>query len=544
VTPPRTRLIGGVALLGATALTAATLSTLPAATADDGDRAAAGSTTARHQTNGTVRGVYDHLLELEEISAANDDQRASGTPGYEASVDYVVKKLRKAGYEPTRQAFDFPFYQQLSPSVFEQTAPTQQTFVEDTDYALMTYSGSGDVTAPVQGVDLDLDNADLSASTSGCETEDFADFVEGNIALVRRGACAFGQKATNAEAAGASGVIIMNTGTEGNTEAFAGTLGAPGYATPIVGTSFAIGQSLAAEGTEAHLVAETESEIRETWNVVAETAKGSRKNVVMAGAHLDSVVGGEGVNDNGSGSAALLETAEAMADMKKAPANRVRFAWWGAEELGLLGSEHYVADMAENQPKKFRKIALYLNFDMVGSPNYMLGVYDGDNNAFPEEESATAPEGSAAIESMFVRFFDKLGTGSVPTAFSGRSDYGPFIALNVPAGGLFTGAEGIKSEEEAALFGGTAGEAYDPCYHADCDDLGNVSRAALKANTAAIMHAVKKYARSTKSVNGTSTGHQPPPPAAKLRTVAPSDHLEGQHADESGRDYHAAPPRR
>jgi Zn-dependent M28 family amino/carboxypeptidase len=164
---------------------------------------------------------------------------------------------------------------------------------------------------------------------------------------------------------------------------------------------------------------------------------------------------------------------------------------------------------------------------MVGSPNYMLGVYDGDDSLGAGTEP---PEGSAAIEELFHRFFDKLGTGSVDTVFSGRSDYGPFIALNVPAGGLFTGAEGVKTAEEAALFGGTVGEAYDECYHAACDDLGNVNRSALTANLAAILHAAKTYAKSTKSVNGTRTGHEPPPDAARSARhteskVAVHDHL-------------------
>ena len=198
-----------------------------------------------------------------------------------------------------------------------------------------------------------------------------------------------------------------------------------------------------AAGTEARIVTDTASGERNTWNVIAQTKKGNRQNVVMAGAHLDSVAEGNGINDNGSGSAALLETAEAMAD-GKAPKNQVRFAWWGAEEAGLLGAYDYVDTMTADSPRKFQNIALYLNFDMVGSPNYMLGVYDGNNDAFPEEESALAPEGSGAIERMYVNFFEKLGTGSVPTAFSGRSDYGPFIEVNVPAGGLFTGAEGTR----------------------------------------------------------------------------------------------------
>ncbi|MGZ5400414.1 MAG: M28 family peptidase, partial [Nocardioides sp.] len=256
----------------------------------------------------------------------------------------------------------------------------------------------------------------------------------------------------------------------------------------------------------------------------AQTRKGNAQNVVMAGAHLDSVPEGNGINDNGSGSGALLETAEALAQ-GKAPRNKVRFAWWGAEENGLLGSNHYVAQLNKNDKRKakFQNIALYLNFDMVGSPNYMLGVYDGNGNDPDSAGFPAAPKGSAAIERTFHRYFDTIGTDSVDTEFSGRSDYGPFIALNVPAGGLFTGAEGIKTPEEAALFGGTAGAPYDACYHEECDDLGNVSRAAIRANLGAIMNSVHKYARTTKSVNGNRTGHKPPVTVSRTAS-APAAH--------------------
>ena len=516
------RRLGAAAVLGS-ALLLATTTTSPV-TASEADRDAAPTHAAKQ---GTVDGVMRHLQNLEEIG---DDHggRAAGTAGYAASRDYVVKKLRKAGYQPRIQEFDFPYYEQLAPSTFEQTAPTPTAYVEDTDYALMTYSGSGDVTAAVQAVDLNL--GDLAGSTSGCEAADFAGFTAGNIALVRRGGCTFGTKVVNAEAAGASATIVMNTGTEGATEAFAGTLGGAVAQKPALGTSFAIGQSLDTPGAEAHVKTTTASETRQTWNVTAEIAAGNKQNVVMAGAHLDSVQGGNGINDNGSGSAALLEVAEKMAGGPE-PRNRVRFAWWGAEELGLLGSEHYVADLAERRPGRFQNIALYLNFDMVGSPNYALMVYDGDNSAYPVGPGAAeGPEGSGAIERMFHRFFDQYGTGSDESPFSGRSDYGPFIALNVPAGGLFTGAEGVKTEEQAAQFGGTAGVAYDECYHSECDDLGNLDRRALRANTAAIAHALAKYARSTSSVNGSETGHQPPadpaprPPTTVTRgTLSPAD---------------------
>ena len=245
-----------------------------------------------------------------------------------------------------------------------------------------------------------------------------------------------------------------------------------------MGTSFAIGESLATGSPQAHVAATTASEIRQTWNVIAET-RGSKRNVVMAGAHLDSVQDGHGINDNGSGSAVLLEVAEQLAHHEK-PNNRVRLAWWGAEELGLLGSEHYVEKLSTNRENAFRKIALYLNFDMVGSPNYALMVYDGDNSTYGTDDgAAVGPAGSGSIERMFHRFFDKLGTGSDETPFSGRSDYGPFIALNVPAGGLFTGAEGVKTPEQAVQFGGEAGAAYDACYHQSCDNLANLDTRAL-----------------------------------------------------------------
>ena len=291
---PRTAFL---ALASTAALTAAALAA-PAATGDTPDPVSASSAL---RAAVTVDGVFDHLKALQAISDANDDTRASGTPGYLASREYVVGKLRAAGYKPTIQEFDFPFYRQLAPSLFAQTSPTARTFVEGTDYALMTYSGSGTVTSkPVQGVDLDLGNPNLGASTSGCETSDFAGFTAGNVALVRRGGCSFGVKVVNAQDSGASAVIVMNTGTAGSTAAFAGTLGAPVGTVPSVGTSFEIGRSLATSGTTASLESSTESEIRKTWNVHADSKTGDRETMVQAGAHLDSVVAGPGSNDNGS----------------------------------------------------------------------------------------------------------------------------------------------------------------------------------------------------------------------------------------------------
>jgi Zn-dependent M28 family amino/carboxypeptidase len=437
-----------------------------------------------------VAGAREHQAALQKIADKNDDTRASGTSGYERSVRYVVKRLQRAGYDPEVQAFPFAFYEELSDPTMEQVSPDPTVYVHEEDFLTMTYSGSGDVTATVQAVDINI--ADPSVITSGCEAEDFADFVPGNIALIQRGTCFFEDKVVNAVAAGAAGVIIFNQGnTPERSGVLAGTLGQP-FDIPVVGTSFAIGADLAdPEGTVVHLVTDTVSEIRQTWNVHAETNSGDDTNVVQVGAHLDSVIEGPGIQDNGSGSAAILEVAEAMSQVD--PVNTVRFSWWGAEELGLLGSTYYVENLSAEEAEN---IALYLNFDMVGSPNYVRFVYDGDGSAF----GIPGPEGSADIEAVFAGFYESIGLESAETPFNGRSDYGPFIAIGIPAGGLFTGAEGIKTAEEAAIYGGTAGIAYDPCYHQACDTYDNVSEEVLDVNVDAIAYATLTYAMTAGAI--------------------------------------------
>ncbi|MFC4903343.1 M28 family peptidase [Kocuria oceani] len=446
--------------------------------------------------------VLEHLEVLQAVAHANGGTRASGTPGYRGSVDYVVGRLRAAGYSPRVQAFSFPFFQEVVPTTVARQGPDgAPVLLPATETAVMVYSGSGTVTAPVQPVDT---TGAPGAGSSGCEAEDFAGFTAGNVALLQRGTCPFGVKAANAQAAGASAVLIFNTGLPGEEGVVAGTLGEPGAATvPVVGLSYAAGTALLGGG-EVIVSAHTVSETRQSFNVLAETGAGDPGNTVMVGAHLDSVPEGAGINDNGSGSAGILAIAEALAGTETA--NSVRFAWWGAEEFGLRGSQHYVADLRANDPGALEDIALYLNFDMIGSPNYGRFVYDGDHSAFPPvpgpEGPVTAPEGSAAIEAAFHEHFGSAGLASGETEFSGRSDYGPFVAEGIPSGGLFTGAEGIKTVEQAALFGGRAGVAYDFCYHAACDDLANVDRRGLGEMTDAAAAVVSRFAASTEEVDG------------------------------------------
>ncbi|MGY1634731.1 M20/M25/M40 family metallo-hydrolase [Geodermatophilus sp. SYSU D01186] len=445
----------------------------------------------------TVEGVAEHLEAFQQIAKDNDGTRASGTPGFDASGDYVADRLLDAGYRVTEQEFAFPYFEQTAPATFVRTAPTERAYTAE-DFAVAQYSGSGTASAPVQAVTDNLvpPPPEPNSSTAGCQAEDYAGFVPGNIALVQRGTCTFGEKATVAAAAGASALIIFNEGQQGRTEVLQGTLGGPlpaEAAIPVVGTSYAVGEELTtllgAGEVRADITTSTVSEQRTTSNYLADTRTGRTDEVVVVGAHLDSVTAGPGINDNGTGSATVLEIAEQFAELGIEPRNAVRFAFWGAEESGLLGSTHYVAGLTEQQRAD---IALNLNFDMLGSPNFARFVYDGDASDTP----TAGPAGSADIERVFLDHFASVGLATAPSAFNGRSDYGPFIAQGIPAGGLFSGAEGVKTEEQVALFGGTAGVAYDACYHQACDDIANVNLEALGQLGDGAAHAALWFAQA------------------------------------------------
>jgi Zn-dependent M28 family amino/carboxypeptidase len=441
----------------------------------------------------TLEGVRAHQLALQQIANANGGNRFSGFAGHDASVAYVVDKLEAAGYDPVVQPFVYTAFFQVGPSTLAQTAPGSVTYVEHVDYQLMDQTDPGNVTAAVTAVDLQLGPG--NTSTSGCEAADFAGFPAGNIALLQRGACTFQQKAENAAAAGASGAIIFNQGnTPARTGLIGGTLSAAySGGIPVLDATYDRGVEWAGTaGLVMHLVADVTRRPATTYNVLAELPGKNSDNVVMVGAHLDSVSAGPGINDNGSGSAAILEVAEQMEKVK--PWNTVRFAWWGAEESVLLGSTFYVNSLSATE---LDRIALYLNFDMVGSPNFVRFVYDGSGNIGP-----IGPEGSAEIEAVFHDYFEANGLASEPTAFDGRSDYQAFINNGIPAGGLFTGAEGIKTPSQAATYGGTAGVAYDPCYHQACDTFDNNNSVALDQMSDAIAHATITFAQNTSLVNG------------------------------------------
>jgi Zn-dependent M28 family amino/carboxypeptidase len=406
-----------------------------------------------------VDGIMEHARRFQAIADEHGGNRAAGTPGYDASAEYVADELRRAGYEVEVQSFEFPDYGVVRDVDLEIAGKAAQ----ESDFALMERSGTGEAEGRLRPVDA-------GGPTSGCESEDFEGLSRGDVALLRRGTCTFRTKAENAEAAGASAALIFNAGEAGD-EVLRGSLGGPGVGIPVVGTSEPVGEGLlAGEAAPEVRVFAAEGGNR-TTNVIAQMPGGAGEDVVMVGAHLDSVPEGPGINDNGSGSATVLEMALGLAELDAEPRRPVRFAFWGAEEIGLLGSRHYVEGLGEAESED---ISAYLNFDMVGSPNFTNTVYEG-----PDE-----------VEDVFGSYFEARDIeAQTNAALDGRSDHGPFQDEGVPTGGLFSGAGGVKSEEQQEAFGGEAGVPFDRCYHRSCDDIDNLSKESLGTLSDAAAHA-------------------------------------------------------
>ena len=410
---------------------------------------------ARAVTPGQLKA---HLAALEGIARRNGRTRAAGTRGYEQSVAYVAGQLRAAGYRPRLQSFSFDLFRETAPPRLERLEPGAREYRAGRDFLTMRYSGSGTVSAAVAPVQP-------ASASSGCEPSQFADFPRGAVALLRRGTCFFFQKARNAAAAGAGAVLIANDGRPGRTAPIAATLVRPGIGIPVLIVSSAVGDELAraAQAGTARVSVAVSAVTRSARaaNVIADLP-GRGRGVVLLGAHLDSVANGPGINDNGSGSALVLEIARQARRLGVRQARGLRFAFWGAEELGLVGSRAYVAGLSARERERLSAV---LNFDMVGSPNFARFVYDGD----------TAPAGSARIENLFHSYFAARRQPVEELSLGGSSDHAPFAEAGVAVGGLFTGGDDLKPAGLARRFGGTAGEPYDACFHKACDTMANVN---------------------------------------------------------------------
>jgi Iap family predicted aminopeptidase len=414
----------------------------PAATVTEtGARPAAVPRPVESEAAVSRRGLEEHLRALQRIADRHDGTRAAGTPGYAASVQYVAVRLREAGWRVRLQPVRFPFFRVHSAGL----AAGGSRLRRDEDFRVVSYSGSGGARGPVH------------VAGRGCERDDFDGAERGGVALARRGDCFFRVKARNAQAAGAGALLIVDPASD---EPLSATLGGPGIRIPVL---FLGGKAARRLGPDAptRVSVDGVSERRTTRNVVADTQAGSGERVLMAGGHLDSVPAGPGINDNGSGVAALLEIAEAIG--ARTPGLRARLAFWAAEELGLIGSRRYVGSLP---PAARRRIAGYVNLDMVGSPNAVRTVYEGD------------PGIARALRRALAR-------PAATRDLGGSSDHASFDRAGIAVGGLYTGA----SER------GPGRRPRDRCYHRACDTFANVDREVLLEMARATARALADLSR-------------------------------------------------
>ena len=390
----------------------------------------------------TPQGVRAHMAALQRVADTHGGNRAAGTPGYAASVRYAERTLRAAGFAVRRQPFTVTLTETLAETGRTVGQGVGGTSLEPNIMAGSPNTAAGGFTAPLA----------LPADSRFCAAETGSK-LRGAVVLIERGSCTFAEKSQNAAAAGAVAALIYNDEQDGFP--LFGSLGdvPKAEAVPTAGLSQRTGEalieSLKRETVRVGLELRTSRATKRTANVIAElpgTAEGS--SVVMVGAHLDSVAEGPGINDNGSGVGLVLELARGLA--QKGQAEGVRFALWGGEELGLLGSEHYVSSLS---PAELEDIRAYLNFDMLSSPNAAPFVY-----------------GDSALTELFTETFTAQGLTLLPDAVGGRSDHAPFETAGVPVAGLFSGAEGLKSGAEVRRYRGDAAP-YDACYHRACDTL-------------------------------------------------------------------------
>jgi hypothetical protein len=453
--------------------------------------------------------------------------RNSGEPGYEASVDYVAQAMQAAGYTVTIQPYKFFYYNYTGIPTFTQASPVSHSYVVGTDWfpgqSLGTATGA--TLQPAGGIIIPPTST--PSSTSGCTSADFSGFVPGRIALIQRGGCFFGVKVLNAQAAGASGVIIFNEGNPGRTGLLAGSLvnaaGARIVPTiPVAFTTFAIGadlynqyQQAVAGGTalpvmSLHIGALVNPNA-DDWNVIAESKGGAPNHVVVVDAHLDAIYGA-GMLDNATGSAAILDIAEKMKNVN--PLNKLRFIWFGGEELGLLGSQFYVNSLTVNE---LNHIGYDLDADVLGTPNYTLGVLDpaspnlfgGSPPAFPNRiyapSTVARDQAIAYLTSLDFNheLFSPVGTDALN-----------FNAAGIPASGVLTGQDCCKTQREVDLFGGFLGN-FDgniPSFDGGCvdnpfrwcDNISNVNLDNMTLMSRTFANSVVRMAFDTKVMSSSN----------------------------------------
>ncbi|MEV6909748.1 M28 family peptidase [Amycolatopsis sp. NPDC051071] len=420
-----------------------------------------------------------HLNAISEATHAHGGNRVSGSPGYDAAAEYVTKTLTDAGYLVRRQEFTFPDYAMVAETATE-TAPVSRVL-----HPLLAYFS---VSTPETGISAAL--GEPAGKATGCTPEDYTGGdVTGKIVLVDAGGCATSLKQVTAANAGAT-ALVMNVNYTNPTMNIRHRIVPPETARiPTATLTRAESEELKADAAQGevtlHLDLRSRPITTRGYNLIADTPGGAEAGTVVVGSHLDSVDTTPGMNDNAAAAAMQLEIARQLAPYAREIKNRVRFAWWDAEEKGLVGSQYYVDQLSRRQQGE---TGLYLNLEMIGSPNFARQVYNGQTPGGP------APAGSEQITKTINDYFAGQNLPTVGLVLDDRSDHSPFIKAGIPAGGVNAGAETLKPAEWVPLFGGTAGEMLDHCYHQPCDTLDNVNPAIFDQFGRAIAWTTGRYA--------------------------------------------------
>lgn len=449
----------------------------------------------------TADRLVTHLRTLQNVANANRGNRADGTPGYDASVDYVAKTLRDRGFNVSTPQFDRLY--NISPGKPALTVAGRTYQVDQA--SLLVRTPPGGLTGPPVH----------PARPSGCAVGDYPAAVpKGAIAVVDDSGCSVVDKQNSALAKGAAALVVLSAPSgQGPPPG----LFVPGYfkqltvPVAVVGASGA--SALERETAPVRLVLDAENVKISSRNVLAQTETGSPHETIVVGAHLDGPRDGPGINDNASGVAAVLETALQLGPL--APVNNaVRFVFWGADEDGLNGVTDYVFGMDANQ---LNDIAMYLDFNLLGSPNAGYFTDDGDQSGPPVPGIAfgDVPEGSAGIERTLGGYLNLAGKRPADMPLGTKTDYHPFMIAGVPVGGMTTGASQQKTTVQARLWGGQAGVPFDPNYQGPRDTVDAVNREALAIMGSGVAFAVGTYAESIGGVNGV------PPHDKRHRTRMP-----------------------
>lgn len=432
-----------------------------------------------------VDGIYPHLRKFADIAAANKGTRADNTPGYQASVDYVANFLRDKGFD-----VQTPEYVRLIPG------PPGNPMVEVAGRKLSVVQASLLASTPAGGLTGPTLHA---AKPAGCAPADYGplDF-RGKIAVTDDTTCSVVDKQNAALARGASALLVVSApGANGSPRGLFG----PGYyehlTTPVAVISREVDTALLRTNVPVKLTLDAKNSSVKSRNVLAQTKTGDQHNVVMAGAHLDSAPDAAGINDAATGVAALLETAAALGGSPNA-ANAVRFTFWGSGAAGQEGAIKYVRALPGDP---LNDIALYLDFDILGSPNAGFFTFDGAQSGQPNPDVplSLVPPGSAAIERTLAGYVSLAGMKPASMPLSLGTDYGPFLNAGIPIGGLSTGSSQRKNPLQARLWGGQAGAAFDPGSGVTVDAL---NRGAIAVMGPTVAFAVGTYAQSITGPNG------------------------------------------